>query len=580
MSCELLFSARGLATLLLLFLSVSLPAQTITDPIGDIPPGDPGYLDLTKIRVRQVGDKIQIDFYPAATIPAGNQAGINASTVFEVYLDVDSNSMSGTPIDDIGYDYMLRADLFQWNGKSWIDGNVYWGFDRDGNWSNSDGFFISSDWLISQRFRWEFSLISLKWPRIDWVARVYYRDHWSERVPDSSHASLLVDTGLVPDLDTASTEFVKIIYPQTYQTVLDSFDVLHTVDEGAKIESTLCGTEFSTKPLVVMFSPWLNGVAYSGNPVKMGSWSWGTQPAWFIIFHELGHNFTLASSRFQKLYPGGGYVSAGGDDWHFGTDFVEAWATMVGLYSIHDLVTLADEHGLSQQARQNLEEQFANTRTAYLGALQKYEVFPDHSRLYPDVVDGIFLAVADSFGYDVIPRWFKILQPPNALWSRLNTINPSTDYDGSKITAMTITACGFSVAAKVELKDLFRTRWDFPIDDVLYDQIKPEIDQMINGSTFVEDSHAGPPHGFQTLGNYPNPFNAVTRICFQLPKESSVRIRLYNTIGQLVRDSLIGNLQPGNHEMPYDVGQLPSGVYYYVLMTASGNLNNKLIIMK
>lgn len=580
MSCELSFGARGLATLLLLFLSVSLTAQTITDPMGDIPPGDPNYLDLIKIRVRQVGDKIQIDFYPAATIPAGNRAGINASSVFEVYLDVDSNAMSGTPINDIGYDYMLRADLFQWNGKSWIDGNVYWGFDRYGNWSQSDGFFISSDWLISQRFRWEFSLISLKWSRIDWVARLYYRDHWSEQVPDSSHASLLVDTGLVPDLDTAATEFIKIIYPQTYQTILDSYDVLNTVDEGAKIESALCGTEFSTKPLVVMFSPWLNGVAYSGNPVKMGSWNWGTQPTWFVFFHELGHNFTLASSRFQKLYPGGGYVSAGGDDWHFGTDFVEAWATMVGLYSIHDLVTFADQHGISQQARQNLEEQFANTRTTYLGALQKYEVFPDHSHLYPDVVDGIFLTVADSFGYDIIPRWFKILQPPNAPWSRLNTINPSTDYDGSKITAMTITACGFSIAAKVELRDLFRTRWDFPIDDVLYDQIKPEIDQMINGSTFVEDSHAGPPQGFQTLGNYPNPFNGITRICFQLSKESSVRIRLYNTIGQLVRDSPIGNLQPGNHEISYDVSQLPSGVYYYVLMTAQGNLNNKLIIIR
>jgi hypothetical protein len=563
-----------------LLIVMEAKSQSVIDSVGDIRIDDPSYLDVTRVRVRQLTDKIQVDIYPVTAIPRGNQAGITATTVYEFYMDVDGDTSTGARIDDIGYDYKLRIDLFSWNGKSWIDGNVYWGFDRSGNWSHSDGFFISGDWLISQRFRWEFSLISLKWPRIDWILRLYYRDHWAERVPDSSHATLYVDTSLVPDLDTTATEFIKIIYPQTYQSVIDSFDILHTVDEGAKIESVVCGTEFSTKPLVVMFSPWLNGVAYSGNPVKMGSWSWGTQPAWFIFFHELGHNFTLASSRFQKLYPWGGYVPAGGDDWHFGTDFVEAWATMVGLYSIHELITDSGPHGVTPAARQNLEDQLANTRAAYFGALQKYELFPDHSHLYPDVVDGIFLTIADSLGYDIIPRWFKMLQPPDAPWSRLDNINPSTDYDGSKITAMTITACAFSVAARVELRDLFRMRWDFPIYDVLYDQIKPEIDQMINGSTAVGGSPGGPPLSFKVLGNYPNPFNASTTIRFQLPKESWVRLKLYNAIGQLVRESALGNMSAGTQHVSYGASELPSGIYYYVLTTSQGMSTNKLVIVR
>lgn len=574
------FAACGIAALLLFLLSSSLVAQTVIDSTGDIRAGDPNYLDLTKVRVRQAGDKLQIDFYPAAAIPGGNLAGITATTVFEVYLDVDSNAMTGTPIGDIGYDYMLRADLFQWNGKSWIDGNVYWGFDRYGGWSHADGFYISKDWLLGPRFRWEFSLVSLKWPRVDWVVRLYYRDHWTERVPDSSHATLLVDTSLVPNLDSAATEFIKIIYPQTYQAVLDSFDVLHTVDAGARIESDLCGTDFSSKPLVVTFSPWLNGVAYSGNPVKMGSWSWGAQPAWFIFFHELGHNFTLASSRFEKLYPGGGYVPAGGDDWHFGTDFDEAWATMVGLSAIHELTTNAGQYGITASARQDLEQQLANTRAAFLTALQKYELLPDHSHLYPDLVDGIFLTIADSLGYDVIPRWFKMLKPPNAPWSRLNGINPGVDYDGSKITAMTITACGFSVAARTELKDVFRTRWDFPIDDVLYAQIKPEVEQMINASSWAESPGTRPPLEFRSFGNYPNPFNPRTSISFQLPKETSVRLRLYNTIGQLLRESLLGTLRPGTHTIAFDASDLPSGVYCYVLITPQGSLTNKMVIVR
>ena len=164
-------------------------------------------------------------------------------------------------------------------------------------------------------------------------------------------------------------------YPATYQAVLDSFDVLHTVDAGAQVESFLCGTDFDAKPLGIEFSPWLNGVAYSGNPVKMGSWMWGSEPAWFIYFHELGHNFSLAADRFQKLYPGGGYVSAGGDDWHFGTDFVEAWASMVGLYAAHELYTNPQAYGVTEAAVQNLKGQSASTQSGFLDALHNYEIF-------------------------------------------------------------------------------------------------------------------------------------------------------------------------------------------------------------
>ena len=557
-----------------------LGAQSITDSTGDVPAGDPTYLDMNRVRVRQSGDKLQIDFYPVSAIPAGNQAGITTKTVFEVYLDVDSNATTGARFGDIGYDYMLRADLYNWNGKSWIDGEVYWGFDQSGNWSHQDGYFISSSWLLAQRFRWEFSLISLKWPRIDWATRIYYRDHWAERVPDSGHASLSIDTSLVPDIDAASTDYIQMIYPTTYQAVLDSFDVLHTVDAGALVESSLCGTAFDAKPLGIEFSPWLNGVAYSGNPVKMGSWMWGSEPAWFIYFHELGHNFSLAADRFQKLYPGGGYVSAGGDDWHFGTDFVEAWASMVGLYAAHELYTNPQAYGVNEAAVQNLKGQSTSTQSGFLDALHNYEIHPDHSHLYPDVVDGIFVTLADSFGYDVISRWYQMLQPPDAPWSRLNDIHPDTDYDGAKITAMTITACAFEVAAQADLKELFRTRWDFPIDDLLYAQVKPEISQMIDPSTSVEDVNGAPVIALRTLGNYPNPFNAGTTISFDLPGVSPVHIRLYNAIGQLVRDAFVGELQPGTHNIAYQADRLPSGAYYYDVITAYGRLRNRLVIVR
>jgi hypothetical protein len=580
MKFPLSFGSAALAAMLGILLGSGAAAQTIYDPVGDIPAGDPTYCDLSHVRVRQSTDMLQIDFYPQAAIPAGNQAGITTSTVFEVYFDTDSNASTGTRLGDIGYDYMLRADLYQWNGKSWIDGNVYWGFDQNGHWSHSDGFFISASWLISQRFRWEFSLVSLKWPRVDWVTRIYYRDHYAERLPDSSHATLYIDTTLVPDIDSAQTEYIKIIYPDTYQVVLDSYDVLHSVDAGARVESSLCGTDFADKPLCVQFSPWLNGVAYSGNPVEMGSWNWGTTPSWFIFFHELGHDFTLAASRFRKLYPGGGYVSAGGDDWHYGTDFDEAWATMVGLYASHELFTQPTIYGITANARADLEQQFSDTKNTYLNVLHVYEQNPDHSHLYPDLVDGIFLTLADSLGYGIFPRFFKMLQPPDEPWSRLDAINAETDYDGAKISSLTITVCAFSVAAGVDLRNLFRTRWDFPVDELLYAQVLPEITAMINSSSSVQEGSTETPLGFVTFGNYPNPFNGSTRLCFQTPERMGVVISIFNNLGQMVQRLNLGVLPAGNHRIAWDAGALSSGVYYYTVATERGSMANKLVILR
>ncbi|MFA7711771.1 MAG: hypothetical protein WCY30_11755, partial [Candidatus Neomarinimicrobiota bacterium] len=75
-------------------LSIILP-QTIDDPIGDISISDPAYMDLKKVKFIQSTDIILMDFYPNDTIPKGNQAGINTSTIFEVYLDVDHDSLTG-----------------------------------------------------------------------------------------------------------------------------------------------------------------------------------------------------------------------------------------------------------------------------------------------------------------------------------------------------------------------------------------------------------------------------------------------------------------------------------------------------
>lgn len=74
--------------------------------------------------------------------------------------------------------------------------------------------------------------------------------------------------------------------------------------------------------------------------------------------------------------------------------------------------------------------------------------------------------------------------------------------------------------------------------------------------------------------NYPNPFNPVTSIMFDLPEYSSVQINIYNALGQLVASPVNGDVSPGYREILWngtDVKGNPvaNGVYLYTISAKS-----------
>lgn len=74
------------------------------------------------------------------------------------------------------------------------------------------------------------------------------------------------------------------------------------------------------------------------------------------------------------------------------------------------------------------------------------------------------------------------------------------------------------------------------------------------------------PTTFALAQNYPNPFNPETKIRFEIPRSSRVRIRIYNTLGQQVRSLVDEVIEAGRHVARWngedDAGRLVgSGVY-------------------
>lgn len=88
------------------------------------------------------------------------------------------------------------------------------------------------------------------------------------------------------------------------------------------------------------------------------------------------------------------------------------------------------------------------------------------------------------------------------------------------------------------------------------------------------------PHGIRLEANYPNPFNAGTRIVYELPSRTHVRLEVFNTRGQRVA-VLVDELNTaGIYSIDFDPAGLTSGFYLYRLSTPQATLSRKLVLVR
>jgi len=93
------------------------------------------------------------------------------------------------------------------------------------------------------------------------------------------------------------------------------------------------------------------------------------------------------------------------------------------------------------------------------------------------------------------------------------------------------------------------------------------------------------PTEFALHNNYPNPFNPVTNILYDIPEVSDVTLEIYNVMGQRVRTLVQGSHEPGRYQIVWnatnDFGKgLSSGMYIYRIQAGDFVSVKKLVLMK
>jgi hypothetical protein len=80
------------------------------------------------------------------------------------------------------------------------------------------------------------------------------------------------------------------------------------------------------------------------------------------------------------------------------------------------------------------------------------------------------------------------------------------------------------------------------------------------------DDRSAAPTSFALEQNYPNPFNPTTTIRYETPRAATVRVEVFNALGEKVATLVDGRVEAGVHSVEFDADVLAaSGAYFYRL---------------
>lgn len=97
------------------------------------------------------------------------------------------------------------------------------------------------------------------------------------------------------------------------------------------------------------------------------------------------------------------------------------------------------------------------------------------------------------------------------------------------------------------------------VPTTLSNSIWKELNKVMNPASAISDEVVLPQS--ITLSNYPNPFNPSTNITFSLPSEGLVKLEVYNTAGEKLKEILNEEREAGTHTFHFSGSDLATGVY-------------------
>lgn len=127
----------------------------------------------------------------------------------------------------------------------------------------------------------------------------------------------------------------------------------------------------------------------------------------------------------------------------------------------------------------------------------------------------------------------------------------------------------------VDSSNVFVTGYSNKTTSISSDAVTMKYNQIIgilNNSTEL-------PKEYKLHQNYPNPFNSTTIINYEIPKKSFIELKIYNSIGRLVRALVIKDQDQSYYTILFNSEEFSSGVYFYTLFCDNKLIDTKKMIL-
>ena len=128
---------------------------------------------------------------------------------------------------------------------------------------------------------------------------------------------------------------------------------------------------------------------------------------------------------------------------------------------------------------------------------------------------------------------------------------------------------------------------DFVADSVDYtDAFFNSMDDCIETCVLVSNDESNQlPTAFSLYNNYPNPFNPMTTIRYNLPEDALVNITIYDMMGRVVTNLVSSQKNAGYKTIQWnatnDAGQpVSAGLYLYTIQAGQFRHTKKMVLLK
>ncbi len=132
-----------------------------------------------------------------------------------------------------------------------------------------------------------------------------------------------------------------------------------------------------------------------------------------------------------------------------------------------------------------------------------------------------------------------------------------------------------SAVATIKIDEHFPGGWSG------YDQNVSDHRPVAMRLEFEDEVSVGTPAPVRIgMESFPNPFNPIATISYELPAEGFVNLSIFNSRGQAVAVLVNANMTDGVHRIEWDAQDLPSGLYLSRLTADGSTRTHKMMLLK